>query len=124
MRKIKILHIEDDKDYSKLLSDALEDYEIENVTTGKDALVKLNNPNDFNIIICDCRLPDTCGIILVKKIKEITKIPIIANSSNMTNNIKMWKAGANCYIPKGGSLHIKDFKILIEIQIRCLMKIL
>lgn len=119
MKKIKILHIEDDEGFSETLQDILE-YEIKNVTTRKEALKILKDLNDFDIIICDCRLPDGCGIELVKEIKKITSIPIIANSSIMINNIKMWKAGADCYITKGE--HLKDFKIIIEEQINHLIK--
>jgi len=113
MKKVRVLHIEDNKNYAEALSNLLEKYDIINVSTGSKAIEILKNENDFQIIICDCKLPDILGFDLIKKIKEITNIPIIANSSDIENCKKMVCYGANIFLEK----IFNDYKHDIEIWI-------
>jgi len=80
-----ILIIDDDKDVASSLSNLLT--KVDYVTTvsydGNDALNKISGKSNFDLIICDIRLPGMNGVELVEKIKQYLKnkgkpeIPVI-----------------------------------------------
>ena len=100
----KILLIEDDVPFCKLLEKFLlkRSFEVVTAFSGSDAKDKLKT-TDFNLIITDLRLPDYDGIALMTEIKANHKdIPIILMTgySDVNTAVKAIKNGAADYISK------------------------
>ena len=100
----KILLIEDDVPFCKLLEKFLLKKSIDVVTafSGSDAKDKLKT-TDFNLIITDLRLPDYDGIALMKEIKaNYQDIPVVLMTgySDVNTAVKAIKNGAADYISK------------------------
>ena len=100
----KILLIEDDVPFCKLLEKFLLKKSIDVVTafSGSDAKDKLKT-TDFNLIITDLRLPDYDGIALMKEIKANHQdIPVVLMTgySDVNTAVKAIKNGAADYISK------------------------
>ena len=74
--KMRILHVEDDRDLSKVLSTALRDKaEIINVTTLKEAKRKLRS-EAFSLVIIDIAMPDGNGLSLLGSSDQCSTLPI------------------------------------------------
>ncbi|MES2762621.1 MAG: sigma-54 dependent transcriptional regulator [Bacteroidota bacterium] len=100
----KILIIDDDTDICQLLDRFLKrkGHETSYFTSGKKALVHLKE-NDFDIVFCDFRLPDTDGKELLVNIKELnpkTQVIIITGYSDVKIAVDVIKNGAFDYITK------------------------
>ena len=100
----KILLIEDDVPFCKLLEKFLlkKSFEVVTAFSGSDAKDKLKT-TDFNLIITDLRLPDYDGIALMTEIKANHKdIPIVLMTgySDVNTAVKAIKNGAADYISK------------------------
>ncbi|MES2516231.1 MAG: sigma-54 dependent transcriptional regulator [Bacteroidota bacterium] len=100
----KILIIDDDTDICQLLDRFLKrkGHDTSYFTSGKKALVHLKE-NDFDIVFCDFRLPDTDGKELLVSIKELnpkTQVIIITGYSDVKIAVDVIKSGAFDYITK------------------------
>jgi two-component system response regulator HydG len=100
----KILIIDDDTDICQLLDRFLKrkGHDTSYFTSGKKALVHLKE-NDFDIVFCDFRLPDTDGKELLVNIKELnpkTQVIIITGYSDVKIAVDVIKSGAFDYITK------------------------
>lgn len=74
--KSRILLIEDDADLLQLFTDALTDsgYYVDKFTNPLEALsVFEHNPNDYDLVLSDVRMPEINGIRLIKKMKDINE---------------------------------------------------
>lgn len=79
MSKLKVLMVDDEKDFLDIMGQRVLswDYEVITAANGKDAINAVNL-KDPDIIILDYIMPDTNGIELLKKIRAIDKkIPVI-----------------------------------------------
>ncbi|MDD9301269.1 MAG: sigma-54-dependent Fis family transcriptional regulator [Desulfobacter sp.] len=79
-----------------------EGYEADISLSGLDALEKISN-NCFDIILLDIRLPDICGIDILKKInkeKSGTYVIIMTGHGTVENAVDAMKNGAFDYITK------------------------
>ncbi len=100
----KILIIDDDTDICQLLERFLKrkGHETSYFTSGKKALAHLKE-NEFDIVFCDFRLPDTDGRELLINIKELnpkTQVIIITGYSDVKIAVDVIKNGAFDYITK------------------------
>jgi two-component system response regulator HydG len=100
----KILLIEDDLTYSKIIKNFLEknDYTVTQVYNVSDGLSAISR-GGFDLIITDYRLPDGTGMeILERTIKEQISAPLIliTNYSDIRTAVKFMKLGAYEYITK------------------------
>ncbi len=100
----KILLIEDDVAFCKLLEKFLmkNDYEVMTSFTAEEAKSKILN-NKFDLIITDLRLPNYDGILLMSEIKMAQPdIPVILMTgySDVSTAVKAIKNGAADYISK------------------------
>ena len=86
----KILIAEDDEDIVGLLRLYLEKdgYEIISVDNGEDAF-KIVKSKQISLAILDIMMPKMNGYELTKKIREITKIPIIILSAKNHDSEKI-----------------------------------
>lgn len=98
-----ILVVDDSVVIRKMVEIALENenYNIETVSTGKDALKYLDE-NTPNVIILDIMLPDVNGLDILKAIKASKQIPVVILSAKDTprETSKAKELGADDFIPK------------------------
>lgn len=99
-----ILIIDDDKDICTLVSNFLtkKGYEVTSSYNGEDAITNLKK-KDFELVLCDYRLPDTNGVEMIQRIKLIqpgAAIIIITGYSDVKTAIETFKHGASDYVVK------------------------
>jgi two-component system, NtrC family, response regulator HydG len=99
-----ILIIDDDLYMVRLLSNFLkkEGYKTHSLTTGKPAL-KLLSKKEFNLVLCDIRLPDIEGTLLLSQIRQMapqTIIIMMTAYANINNVVECIKLGAYDYVTK------------------------
>jgi CheY-like chemotaxis protein/CHASE3 domain sensor protein len=103
----KILITEDDMRNIFALSTALQSYEMQIViaTNGKEAIEKLDEVDDIDLVLMDIMMPEMDGyeaMSLIRKKKRFSVLPIIALTAKAMKNDreKCIEAGANDYISK------------------------
>jgi len=100
----KVLVIDDDTFICDILKKLLENnkYMADKAYKGKTAL-ELFRENNYDLVLCDYRLPDTSGLELMQKIRIIDhSIPIIIMTAyaDVKMAVKLIKMGAADYITK------------------------
>lgn len=100
-----ILIIDDEIKLLKLLGMILsqENFNVKEASTGRSAMTMLEQ-FEFDVVLCDVRLPDAFGIELVRSIK--TKYPhleiiLMTAFGNITDAVQAMKNGAYDYLVKG-----------------------
>src|ERR1019366_6344648 len=100
----KILVVDDDNDMCLLLSRFLtrNDYIVASANSGQAAIdwMKKNKPD---LVLCDFRLDDMTGIVLLGKIKEAhpeASVIIITGYSDVKDAVEVMKLGAYDYVTK------------------------
>ncbi len=99
-----ILVIDDDKEICLVLSKFLakNNYIVSVANTGEEGLRSLRT-NDFDLILCDYKLPDITGVELLRKIKILSSkiaVIIITGYSDVKTAVETFRCGANDYITK------------------------
>jgi two-component system response regulator HydG len=99
-----ILIIDDDKDICTLVSNFLskKGFEVATSYNGEEAIANLKK-KDFDLVLCDYRLPDTNGVEMIQRIKLIqpgAAIIIITGYSDVKTAIETFKHGASDYVVK------------------------
>ena len=99
-----ILIIDDDADICLVLSKFLgkNNYLVNVSHTGEDGLRQLRS-TDFDLILCDYRLPDLSGIELLQKIKILNSavaVIIITGYSDVKTAVETFRYGASDYVTK------------------------
>jgi putative two-component system response regulator len=107
MARFKVLVIDDDYINRKLLVNILKKklYDVESIEAedGEEALRKLHQNPDTELILLDIEMPKLNGIeFLIQYIKDdtIPRTPIIAISSNETRQKESLLMGANAFLVK------------------------
>ena len=100
-----ILIIDDEEKLRGLLAKivSLEGFKVAEAANAKAGLKKLEQ-EEFNVVICDVKLPDANGVDLTKKIKEVspvTEIIMLTAYGTIADGVKAIKNGAFDYITKG-----------------------
>ncbi|MBB6369096.1 sigma-54-dependent transcriptional regulator [Chryseobacterium shigense] len=100
-----ILIIDDEIKLLKLLGMILsqEDFNVKEASTARSAMTMLEQ-HEFDVVLCDIRLPDAFGVELVRSIK--TKYPhleiiLMTAFGNITDAVQAMKNGAYDYLVKG-----------------------
>lgn len=115
-QQLRLLVIEDDKDWRDYIIDALcQTYQVFEATNGQDGWDKVFTCQP-DLIITDVRLPVVDGIKLTKKIKSDKRtrhLPVILLSalSREADQIKGLNSGANDYLIKPFNFDILNIKI-------------
>jgi DNA-binding NtrC family response regulator len=104
LKQVRIMMIDDDKDFCELLSRSLQKKGAQTYCQF-DSLSLTKNVNDFNpnIVLLDVMLPDKSGIELlsdIRRIKQDIPIIMISNREDTKMIVASMKAGASDYIPK------------------------
>jgi len=104
-----ILIIDDEKSIRKTLTEILsfEGYKIEEAADGEEGLKKFRDKN-FDIVLCDIKMPKLDGIEFLEKAREINDdvpIIIISGHGNIETAVEAVKKGAYDYISKPPDLN-------------------
>jgi len=105
MLKGKILIIDDEDKLRSLMARviSLEGFSVTEASTIKNGLQKLER-EDFNVVLCDVRLPDGNGIETVQNIKAKyphIEVILLTAYGTIADGVKAMKNGAFDYITKG-----------------------
>jgi DNA-binding NtrC family response regulator len=100
----KILVIDDEKSIRNALQEILsyEKFEVELAENGPEGLEKFNADN-FDIVLCDIKMPEMDGIEVLQKIFETGKdvqVIMISGHGNVENAVEAIKKGAYDFIEK------------------------
>lgn len=118
----RILVIEDDKEINKMLSSFLKEqgYEVISVFDGREASRKLKE--EYDLILMDLMLPFKPGEILVRELREFSKVPVIVLSakSMMETRLEVLRMGADDYILKPFDLN--EVLVRMEVVLRRTMQ--
>ncbi len=99
-----ILVVDDDRDICLVLSKFLSknNYEVALAHTGEEGLSMLRQ-SDYDLILCDYKLPDLTGVELLQKIKILNSavpVIIITAYSDVKTAVETFRYGANDYVTK------------------------
>ena len=99
-----ILVIDDDKDICLVLTNFLtkNSYSVSTAQNGEEGLRSLRSAN-FDLILCDYRLPDVTGVELLQKIKILdptVAVVIITGYSDVKTAVETFRYGASDYVTK------------------------
>lgn len=99
-----ILVVDDDKDICTLVSNFLgkKGFSVTVAHNGDDAVSKLKK-EEFALILCDYRLPDTNGIEMIQRVRLIqpgAAVVIITGYSDVKTAVDTFKHGADDYVVK------------------------
>jgi len=98
-----ILMIEDDLELAEILTEYLEQFDIQ-VTTAEDPFIGLStlNVKNFDLIILDLTLPGIDGLEVCKEIRTKHTTPIIISSArhDIADKVTALDNGADDYLPK------------------------
>ena len=100
----KILLVEDDPNFGRILKDYLtiNNYEVSLAVNGIEGFEKFNR-SDFDLCILDIMMPFKDGLTLAKEIREVNElIPLIfLTAKNLKDDVlKGYKIGADDYLTK------------------------
>ncbi|URZ17389.1 response regulator transcription factor [Clostridium felsineum] len=102
-QNINVIVVEDDNDINNMLKTMLEkkDYNVVQAYSGTEALLHIK-AKEFQLMLLDLMLPGMNGEELLKKVREISAIPIIVISAKLSKDtkIKVLEMGADDYITK------------------------
>ncbi|MCC6462397.1 MAG: sigma-54-dependent Fis family transcriptional regulator [Saprospiraceae bacterium] len=101
----QILLIDDETSLRKLLARilGLEGYQVTEATTAREGLRRLEQ-GDFQLVLCDVKLPDGNGVELVAEIKKRSpdaEIILLTAYGNIADGVQAIKNGAFDYLTKG-----------------------
>ncbi|WP_313258004.1 response regulator transcription factor [Lacrimispora sp.] len=104
---MKILLVEDDREISEMLIDFLqmEGFEVQSSFDGEQAVKTFFN-GSYDLVILDLMLPKISGLVVMKRIRKESVVPIIILSAKDTESDKIFGLGlgADDYITKPFSL--------------------
>lgn len=124
----KILVVDDQNLVRNLIVNLLvkEQYEVEQVTSGKEALEKIEEYS-YDLIITDIMMPEMDGYELCQKVKEnenhkTVPIIIITSKNSVEDLSKAFEVGANDYIIKPFNSKELILRVKNNLQIQYLQK--
>src|SRR5690625_4220274 len=118
MQKRKLLVVDDHEDIQAMIKQffELEDYEVETVSSGEEALTKLSLL--FDLIILDIMMEGIDGIYLCAQIRDRVDCPIIFISAKTLeeDKIEAFSVGSDDYMTKPFSL--EELKARVQSHLR------
>ena len=107
MSQKHILIIDDDEDWSFIITDMLENYgyTVASAPAGETAFALLSETT-YHLILLDINLPDTTGFELSKELRQVSTVPVIFASARTseTDRITGFDIGGDDYLPKPYSM--------------------
>jgi len=102
--KIKILLVDDEKEFIDTLSERLEIREFDvSVAYSGEAAIKLMKDHDFDVVVLDVVMPGMDGIETLKRMKELTpltQVIMLTGNATVDNAILGMKNGAYDFLLK------------------------
>ncbi|MCJ2511929.1 MAG: PAS domain S-box protein [Candidatus Thermoplasmatota archaeon] len=117
----RMLLIDDDRDFTELAAKFLREGCIESidaVNSGKDALARLE-ANEYDVIMCDYRMPEMDGIELLKEIRSrgIHTPFVMMTGKGMDDAVlEALDAGADLHVEKSGDMRAQFAELSVVIQ--------
>jgi len=99
----KILIVDDDKEFREELKDALDDYEVNEASSGESALQFLRRAHEIGVVILDVMMPGLSGTEVLEEIRKNDPdlgIIILTGHSSKDVAIEALKGRADDYIEK------------------------
>lgn len=100
----QILVVDDEKNMRKIIKDYLEreNYLVDTATNGEEALEKLREKNDYNLVILDVMMPKLDGWSVLRIIKEKYNVPVMLLTARSEDYDELFglELGADEYIKK------------------------
>ena len=116
----KILIIEDDKEINRLICEYLTSlsYEMISENDGASGLKRLENEADIDLCLLDLMLPFKSGDMVLKSLREFSKVPVIVISAKdmVQTKIDIIRLGADDYITK--PFDLDEMAVRIEAVLR------
>ncbi len=102
--KIKVLLVDDEKDFVETLAQRLEvrDFEVRSSLSGDDALVLIQE-HAFDVIVLDVLMPGKDGIEtlrLIKNMRPLIQVIMLTGNTTVETGINGMKLGAYDYLVK------------------------
>ncbi len=102
--KIKLLLVDDEKDFIESLAERLQlrEFDVSTALNGIDA-INLIRENEFDVIVLDVKMPGKSGIETLNEIKNITQLSqviMLTGHATVESAIQGMKLGAYDYIMK------------------------
>jgi two-component system response regulator AtoC len=117
--KIKILIIDDDPKVPWIISEGLgQNYDINSVRDGQEAISYLSQKNDNNkpdLVLLDIKMPGQSGLEVLEKIKKVDSsldVMMLSGHGDTQNIVESIKKGAAEFIPK--PFDVKELEIHIQ----------
>jgi DNA-binding NtrC family response regulator len=105
----KILVIDDERPIRRTLCEILEfeKFEVDQAENGEEGLI-MAQKKEYDVILCDIKMPKMDGIEVLEKIKELehdSTIVMISGHGTIETAVDALKKGAFDYIPKPPDLN-------------------
>ena len=102
--KIKVLLVDDERDFVDALAERLEmrDFEISKAFNGDEALAAVNS-GDVDVVVLDVLMPGKDGIATLKEIKQakpLLEVIMLTGNATVESAIEGLKVGAFDYLMK------------------------
>lgn len=111
----KIFLVEDDRSLGLSLFERLsKDYFVVWVKSCAEAMEKIQQQKDFDLMILDVGLPDGNGLDLSQKIAKVTRAPFLflTAQADAESRLKGYQLGAEEFIPK--PFHLKELLMRLD----------
>jgi YesN/AraC family two-component response regulator len=98
-----ILLVDDDEDFRDELRDYLDEYDVIEASSGREALDILRRPNEIDLVILDVIMPGMRGTEVLRKIKEMApdlRVIILTGYGTKSTVIEALKGKADDYLEK------------------------
>jgi CheY-like chemotaxis protein len=105
-RHLRVLHVDDDLDqlmFTKLfLEECDPNIRVESISIPSDAVLAVGS-NTFDCVVSDYQMDEMDGIVLTKRIREDSNVPIIIYTGRGSEEVEevARAAGADGYVQKG-----------------------
>ena len=105
----KILVIDDERPIRRTLCEILEfeKFQVDQAENGEEGL-KMARENEYDVILCDIKMPKMDGMEVLEKIKELdydSTIVMISGHGTIDTAVDALKKGAFDYLPKPPDLN-------------------
>ncbi len=113
---IKVIHVDDEATQLSFTKEFLEAEDkllrVEPVDSAEEVLRRLSSKPDC--IVTDYQMPDMDGIVLTRKIRKVSDVPVILYTGRGSEEVAKlaFAAGVSDYIQKG--IHPTHYRILAE----------
>ncbi len=119
----KILVVDDSSTDRLIIKNMLSEYSILTACDGLEAMSKIDEHKDINLVILDLNMPNMDGFQVLSALKSVERYKnlrtiILTNHDEIDNEIKGLKMGAIDYIRK--PIHMDSLKSRIEIHLQLL----